>query len=112
MPNKSSPHGGFFHTGTISHGTLRTQDLLRAFSAELARLKPFSCFALLQEADGTAALLDGEPVNADYEAAAEILIELEDELNEIATREGNFYFGTLEGDGSDFGFWQCEEEEA
>jgi hypothetical protein len=109
MPNKSSPHGGYFVLGTISHGTLRPQDLLRTFAAELNRLMPFNQFAMTEEARGFADILDGEPTNKDWQVAGEMLIDLEDELSTIAAREGNYYFGTTEGDGSDFGFWEYEE---
>jgi hypothetical protein len=110
MPNKSSPHGGFFVTGTISHGTLRPQDLLRAFAAELNRLMPFNSFAMTEEARGTADILDGDDADEkDYDSASAIIDELVDELNVIAQREGNYYFGNTEGDGSDFGFWSTED---
>lgn len=110
MPNKSSPHGGNFVTGTISHGTLRPQELLRNFAAELNRLMPFNSVSLVVKAHDNADHLDGEPTNQDYADACEVLTELEDELNAIAAREGNYYFGNTEGDGSDFGFWENEEE--
>jgi hypothetical protein len=43
-------------------------------------------------------------------AAQEVLLDLKDELARLAEPHG-FYFGTLEGDGSDFGFWRMETEE-
>lgn len=106
MPNKSSPHGGKFHLGTISHGTLRTQDLLRAFADEYKRLVPFNGGGLCSEAHGVADMIDTESLPQDYESGAEIVNELIDALSEIAAREGDYYFGATEGDGSDFGFWE------
>jgi hypothetical protein len=110
MPNKSSLHGGQFVTGTVSHGTLRPQDLLRRFAAELNRLMPYNAFAMTEEARGVADVLDDMPDEKDIFSAWDILTELMDELNTIAAREGNYYFGTTEGDGSDFGFWETEED--
>src|SRR5438045_6239700 len=106
MPNKSSPHGGYICAGTVSHGTLRTQDLLRAFADEYERLVPFNSLALVHEARGAADLIDHDDATADdCEAGSEIVNELADALDDIAHREGDYYFGTTEGDGSDFGFW-------
>lgn len=76
--------------GSISHGTLRTVDLLESFADELARL--------------------GSPVeppeaweDMDEDTRAEWLESLFDELQSHAP---NFtYFGAHPGDGSDFGFW-------
>lgn len=102
MPNKSSPHGGKIVEGSISTGTLRTDDLLNAFASELERLVPFNSRKLVADAR--------EAMGKDDEEASEIVNELQDELNTIAHREG-FYFGNLEGDGADFGFWRVDDEQ-
>ena len=81
--------------GTLIHGTLRTEDLIEAFRAELSRIDPIAEAAIVP-AD------DPESEDAQYEL---------DELFEVLDRyapEG-YYFGAHEGDGSDFGFWPIEE---
>jgi hypothetical protein len=102
MPNKSSVHGGSISEGTIIHGTLRAQDLLLAFADELNRVLPFNGNSLAHDAR--------RAVDTQDEDANEILCELIDQLDTIAQREG-FYFGTHEGDGSDFGYWRLEAEQ-
>lgn len=104
-------HGGGFDAepGSVSHGTLRTQDLLEAFTAELKRLRPEH--KLLAEAERRIAAFSVVPLfPADDEDASWLVIEgLMDALNECAP-DGH-YFGAHEGDGSDFGFWPVPDEE-
>ena len=111
MSNKSSPNGGFICEGTLIQGTLRQQDLLRAFASEFERVLPFNSSNLVFEARECLAALEnndsefeGEPV---FEAADEIILDLMDELGVIADREG-LYFGAHEGDGADIGYWAVE----
>jgi hypothetical protein len=107
MPNKSSPHGGFISEGTVSHGTLRTQDLLRSFADELERVFPFNGLGLVIDARNVADVLDADPDAS--EDASDVLFDVIDQLNTIASREG-LYFGAHEGDGSDFGYWRNEDD--
>lgn len=83
-------------TGTVIHGTLRTRDLIEAFGRELLRINPKCNCEYVQ------ALVDNPESGDEFD-----LENLFDTLNYIAP-EG-YYFGAHEGDGSDFGFWQCEE---
>jgi len=93
--------------GTVSHGTLRTGDLIGAFASELSRHTIYTDAPLLKDA---AAWLDQEAAGCECdERGCEILDELFDALNDIAP-EG-MHFGALEGDGSDFGFWYTHEYE-
>lgn len=110
MPNKSSPHGGFICEGTISHGTLRTQDLLRTFSDEYRRVLPFNYnHQLAADAFTIAQAIDDEPEHSGHtNTGQEIVNELIDELDVIAEREG-MTFSAHEGDGSDFGYWTTME---
>ena len=95
--------------GTISHGTLRTEDLLETFADELNRLsdnpshKQLIFFAQewIAKDLSTPDLEQAMPWFA--EDGAQMVGELSDALNEYAPVY--CYFGTLEGDGSDFGFW-------
>lgn len=112
MPNKSSPHGAAVSEGTVSCGTLRTQDLLRSFADTLSTVMPFNGRALADEAREAADALDRhDDSDATREAAGEVLECLTAQLETIAEREG-MYFGALEGDGADFGFWRIVEDDA
>jgi hypothetical protein len=106
--------------GTVIAGTLRSEDLLEAFAGELETLveRDEKMHALsLHCGDWTDFVLhhfahkrlifDARSAQ-DESAASEIINELQDALNEYAP-EG-MYFGTLEGDGADFGWWYVEEE--
>lgn len=111
MPNSSSLHGSKICEGTVSHGTLRTQDLLRSFADQLESLLPFNGRRLVQEARDAADAIDANPdAQVANMTGSDILSDLIDELDTIAGRDG-FYFGTTEGYGSDFGFWKIETEE-
>jgi hypothetical protein len=102
--------------GTISHGTLRTEDLLSAFLSELEwqirrngeyfskpenfwrRDKLNTVVGECQDAFSD----DGQSL-IDEESACELVSDLQDALQEFAPPY--FYFGAHPGDGSDFGFW-------
>lgn len=86
--------------GTVSHGTLRTEDLLPAFAAELRRVTSHpGNLTLAAEAEAI--------MNFESEEASELCNDLIELLNEYAP-EG-MYFGAHEGDGSDFGWWPCAD---
>jgi len=101
--------------GSVSHGTLRTYDLLSTFASELAKhtkanfgvLMPRTVFDYAVRI-GAAESQTEETVEADDQYAAEWLLE------ELQMALGHFappycYFGAHEGDGSDFGFWPSME---
>jgi len=109
--------------GTVSHGTLRVQDLLPAFLDTLSRLDPAGYSKLILELDaeyqrsktpvGIACYAGGYCKGLDLcddeawwqsDRAAELLTAAFDALNETAP-EGA-YFGAHPGDGADFGFWE------
>lgn len=122
-------------TGTLIHGTLRPEDLIPAFYAALEDLAPLTAQIRRQGTyaeeiehalngtlgeylegeevdydsfDGTPYIVDRSSDRAEYVAwAVEALMEDLD-----ANAPDGTYFGTLEGDGSDFGFWPmgCEHE--
>ena len=88
--------------GTLIHGTLRNEDLLDAFGNELSRIDPTHEYA------GEAAkLLESPEIDFENEAGSELVNLLIDALNEYAPL--HTYFGSIEGDGSDFGFWASPE---
>ena len=76
--------------GTVIHGTLRTQDLIPAFLAELGKK------------DDT---LPADEYDSWWysEEAQEMVNYLIDELDEKSPPYT--YFGAHEADGSDFGYW-------
>lgn len=88
--------------GSISHGTLRTVDLLDAFASELDMLE--SGRGDVAEARAVLTLHNAGWLQiADSGEASELVQALQDALDEFAP--SYCYFGTTEGDGSDFGFW-------
>ena len=101
---------------SVSHGTLRSQDLLPAFLSTLDTYRnPSDTEAAdlvaqaRQEVPQDAWNNDAHPYWNTEEAGYLINETLFDALNAICP-EGCYYFGTLEGDASDFGFWPCMEE--
>ena len=97
--------------GTVISGTLRNEDLLNAFIDELEWLRESS-----PEQIPTHMKLkqDAKVIQTDLTIGyrygdvflSEIVNELQDALNEYAP--DGMYFGTLEGDGADFGWWNIE----
>ena len=88
--------------GTVIHGTLRTEDLVPAFLEELKALDPDRA-AYYVERIPAEALEDEDHIWWQTGEAMWMVEELFDILNEYAPPF--CYFGALEGDGSDFGFW-------
>lgn len=88
--------------GTVSHGTLRTEDLMGAFLYELTWQGVPRTAAMNDADDMLQRWEDGEP-DGGHEFAPDVLEALQDELN--ATAPDYVYFGAHEGDGSDFGYW-------
>lgn len=100
--------------GSISHGTMRNEDLLDTFASELqdhvqrnaaewcsddGRAQRDRLVALCEEANET----DCESDDYDDDAAGELVEALFEALNEFAPPYA--YFGAHEGDGSDYGYW-------
>lgn len=90
--------------GTVSHGTMREQDLIPAFVSELKNQKPLKRehAKLVREIE---ARMDAE----DYYESEDASFDLEalfDALDEYCAEY--FYFGAHPGDGSDYGYWLSE----
>lgn len=85
--------------GTISHGTLRTADLLNAFL-------PYLDESSLIYGEALAMIQTLESGANESEESSEILHSVMDSLDALAP--AGMFFGTLEGDASDFGFWYNE----
>ena len=89
--------------GSISTGTLREIDLLPAFAEELRRLDPTSKLVAEYDALPNDWELDWQP-GVDGQADVDYMVnEMQDALTELAPP--HMYFGSIEGDGADFGFW-------
>jgi len=88
-------------TGTISHGTLRYEDLLPAFLGLLGEYSPIKA-DMLQKRSARIALIEDEGQRGDEESG---LLEVIAEAIDRYQMPG-YYFGALEGDGSDFGVWE------
>ena len=106
--------------GTVSHGTLRPEDLLSSFISTLEGLvfvngDTLSLPENFRKRDRYARLIgeaqdafssDGETLTEEGEEnAPEIISDLCDALSDFAPTGARF--GAHEGDGSDFGFWSC-----
>jgi hypothetical protein len=93
--------------GTISHGTLRPEDLIPTFADELEQLAADH----EQTAKACAPLIAKARAIEDFdcENVPEVLADLEDALNGFAP--DYCYFGAHPGDGADFGFWLSEDWE-
>lgn len=99
--------------GTVSHGTLRLEDLLPAFLDTLQALDAEQGAEHAPEVAGilhdlATADMYGRRTEAD-ERALWAMEALDDAIS--AALPAGWHFGTTEGDGSDFGIWRspCEE---
>ena len=89
--------------GSISHGTMRVEDLIPDFAYELRRLRG----SLPRDLANDIRKCESAWVNDEaYESEDEVLESLFDELNNYAPPYA--YFGAHPGDGSDYGFWLSE----
>lgn len=96
--------------GTVSHGTLRHADLLESFACEIQNQVQRNADYFQQddnfrkERDYILGVsLDALASDPDHPDVDEILQDCIDILNQFAAPYQ--YFGSHEGDGSDFGFW-------
>ena len=91
--------------GTLTQGTLRSEDLIPAFTYELAYLSNGQHPLLheIKQFDWYSEDISLDIGDSQQEIASDLVNDLMDALNEYAPP--HTYFGTLEGDGSDFGFW-------
>ena len=93
--------------GSVSSGTLRTKDLLSAFADtldSLLKVQPRSFKRrTYRNLVNKAHHID---VDSDLDSARDIEEELYNALSEFAPPYA--YFGTLDGDEADFGFWLSE----
>ena len=92
--------------GTVIAGTLKNEDLLNAFTGEIEYLMAGYLDQSIAQTyyDAKEFLHKYETdTDIDEDMASEIVNELIEAINEY--RLPYTYFGTLEGDGADFGWW-------
>lgn len=98
--------------GSISHGTLRNQDLIPAFLDAIQEIAPDAYAQIMAAPFGPipAYVHDEGDSSAwwDSEDASWLLEDLFNVLDEHAPP--GHYFGAHPGNDSDFGFWMSEEE--
>tara|TARA_R110000751_G_scaffold119362_1_gene219963 strand:+ start:734 stop:1207 length:474 start_codon:yes stop_codon:yes gene_type:complete len=101
--------------GTVIHGTLRDEDLLPAFTAELERLDTTGEYAeVIAEATALIASLAWD----DHQQTAEWSEDEQEQVGYLINESlidalqtfcpPHVYFGSIEGDGADFGFWTTD----
>lgn len=113
MTTQTNETNEFVYAGTVSWGTMKSEDLIPSFVSVLKDLDTKHEYkALIMEAESLPYEEEESDSIFDYyqnpDEAAEIVDALFDALNSLAP-EG-FYFGATEGDGADYGFWQFYEE--
>ena len=103
--------------GSVSHGTMRNDDLIPAFVDLLDSMKEDMSLSVqagdelrvtaeVSRLDDLLAAIERRQARDDYYESEDAGYDLEslfDELNSLAPPY--FYFGAHEGDGSDYGFW-------
>lgn len=103
-----------FRNISLSHATMRPQDLIPVFLNFLSAhapawyeshvVRPFSLPPAYVQDEGD----ESEWWNSE-ECSSFLNEELFDALDVYCAPEG-YYFGSHPGDGSDYGFWECEED--
>lgn len=102
------------HAGTVSSSTLRSEDLIPAFLDMLEQLDNDRANDIAQQEDALLYAMNAvekssryvTPTDDYYQDLSELVVTLSDALDELA--ESPYYFGNLEGDGAEFGFWHQE----
>ena len=89
--------------GSVSHGTLRSEDLVPVLADELRRIRG----ALPRSLANEVRAFNAGKYDTDHGCDVELVNELIDALNEYAP--DYCYFGAHPSDGADFGFWLHED---
>ena len=89
---------------SISHSTMRTQDLIPAFM-DVVRDTPE--YVQVMNAIPAHAMVDKEADRWNSDDAAGLLESLFNTLDSYSPK--GYYFGAHPGDGSDYGFWKMDK---
>ena len=93
---------------SVSHATLRPQDLIESFTQVLKADGPQKHKQIIQDANVWLEVFTQAPNDDNLNEEGSYLLEdLFAALDSIAP--SGYYFGAHPGDGSDFGFWEVEE---
>ena len=93
---------------SVSHATLRPQDLIERFVWVLKQDGPRKHKQIIQDANVWLEAFAQTPNDDSLDEEGGYLLEdLFNTLNDIAPKD--YYFGAHPGDGVDFGFWKVEE---
>lgn len=99
--------------GTVSHGTMRPQDLIPRFLDVLREVDPGQYSAFISTPfTAVPSYVQDEGDDSDWwqsEDAGHLLNELFEALDDAAPL--GMVFGASEGDGSDYGFWIIDPDE-
>ena len=100
--------------GSVSSGTLRTEDLLKAFADKLQECVSMNTefweatsMGMARRDFYTSSINDARTVDPEQDPASEVLEEMCDCLQDFAP--AGHVFGTHPGDGADYGFWPIED---
>lgn len=93
--------------GSVSSGTLRTEDLLNAFAGELERILRVGDPSASQRLTHERLIRDARDADPESDDAEELADRLITALDEYAP--DCCYFGTHPGDGADFGYWISDD---
>lgn len=95
-------------SGTLIHGTANPAHLIPAFmNAGRHTVEYTQMVSIPNSIVPSEAMEDDEHEFWRTDQAQDLVIELMDILDSYAPN--GYYFGAHEGDGSDYGFWECEE---
>jgi hypothetical protein len=90
------------HIGTVINGTARSEDLIPTFHGLLEELNPGN--KKLNGINEFKKFINDDEIPEEHqEYASEYVIELMDELNNFSP--AHVYFGSVDGDGADYGYW-------
>jgi hypothetical protein len=95
------------HEGSILSGTTRERDRIPAFFAALLRVDGHRAATLARKYGYNPELSDSWMDSTGPDAREEFLNDLDTALNNAAPE--THYFGTAEGNDSDFGFWRIDD---
>lgn len=93
----------FPYIGSVSHGTMRPEDLIPAFMDVLEELAPLTAAAIVADYEAVWSTLGEWDYHPD---TPYMLADLFEALDCLAP--DGYYFGAHEGDGSDYGFWPVD----
>lgn len=92
---------------SVISSTMRNQDLIPAFLQELHNQDPVACAQYRMYNSIPAYVQDDD---SDWWGSDDAQWMLEDLFDQLQTYASDgCYFGAHPGDGSDYGYWECEE---